>query len=214
MKTTSPSGYGTIHTAAASSPPSAAAPKASAFSRATEMISRFREQGQSLIAARRPWWELLDPAAVHRPLAAGDAASRLRRNIAYFRANYTIVILLAVFLSLIWHPPSLIAFVALSVAWFFLYSSHDRPLVLFGRAIDEGTVLTALSVITVVALVVTDVAWNLLASIMVGLAIVGIHAVFRTTDDLFLDEQEAARCGLLSVAGSRRVVRQADIRVV
>lgn len=212
MKTGSASGYGTIPTAV-SPPPSGAAPaSSSATSRATDLIARFKEQGQALIAARRPWRELLNPGAFARPLTTVEATARLRCNLAYFCANYTIVVLLAVFLSLIWHPSSLIAFVALSAAWLFLYFSHNGPLVLFGRAIDDGTVLTALSVVTVVALIVTDVASTVLVSFTVGLAIIGIHAVLRTTDDLFLDEQAAASGGLLSVTGIP--VQQASVRVV
>ncbi|XP_008802843.1 PRA1 family protein F3-like [Phoenix dactylifera] len=211
MKTVSPSGYGTIPTAVPP-PPSEAPPAPSAASRATDLITGFKEQGQALIAARRPWQELLNSGAFARPSTTGEASARLHRNLAYFRANYTIVVLVAVFLSLIWHPSSLIAFVALSAAWLFLYFSRNGPLVLFGRAIDDGAVLIALSVVTVVALIVTDVASNVLASIMVGVAIIGIHAVLRTTDDLFLDEHAAASGGLLSVAGSP--VRQASVRVV
>ncbi|XP_010917587.1 PRA1 family protein F2 [Elaeis guineensis] len=212
MKTGSPSGYGTIPTAG-SPPPSEAAPASSSpASRATYLINGFKEQGQALIAARRPWQELLNPGAFARPLTTAEATDRLRRNLAYFRANYTIAVLLAVFLSLIWHPSSLIAFIALSAAWLFLYFSHNGPLVLFGRAIDDGAVLIALSVVTVVALIVTDVASNVLASFMVGLAIIGIHAVLRTTDDLFLDEQAAASGGLLSVTGTP--VQKAYVRVV
>lgn len=212
MKTVSSSGYGTI-SAAGSPPPSGTAPVASsAASRATDLITSFKEQGQALIAARRPWRELLNLGAFARPLTTDEATIRLRRNLAYFRSNYTIVVLLAVFLSLIWHPSSLIAFVALAAAWLFLYFSHNGSLVLFGRAIDDGAVLIALSVVTVVALIVTDVASTVLASFTVGLAIIGIHAVLRTTDDLFLDEQAAASGGLLSVTGTP--VQQAYVRVV
>lgn len=212
MKASSPSGYNTIPTAASPPPPAPAAATApapsSAVSRASELVTRFKEEGHALIAARRPWGELLERRAFASPLNTGEAATRLRRNFSYFRANYAIVVLLAVFVSLIWHPSSLITFVALFAVWFFLYFSRDMPLVLFGRTIDDGTVLTVLSVATVVALVITDVASNILAPIMIGLAVVGIHAVFRTTDDLFLDEQEAASGGLFPVVGTP-VVRQA-----
>ena len=83
-----------------------------------------------------------------------------------------------------------------------LYFSRNDPLSLFNRAIDDLIVCVALFVVTIVALVLTRVCLNVLVSVLIGVVIVCLHAVFRVSDDLFLDEEEAADGGLVSVVGS------------
>lgn len=165
--------------------------------RTAQLVSRFKDQGKALIASQRPWLQLLDVNALARPFNAGEALIRLQRNISYFRSNYILFSLAVLSVSLIWHLGSLFAFVALLAAWFFLYFSRDQPLVLFGRTIDDGIVLGALSVATVFALLFSDVGSTVFGAILVALALICLHAVFRKTDDLFLNETEAGSGGLV-----------------
>ncbi|AQK63061.1 prenylated Rab receptor 2 [Zea mays] len=173
----------------------------SPLAKAGELVARLREQGQALMAARRPWAEVFRAAAFSRPPSLGEALARTRRNAAYFRANYALAVLAAVAASLLWHPGTLLALVLLCAAWFFLYFARARvnqPLRVLGTEFDDGTVLAALCGVTVVALLFTSVGWNVVGSVMVGGALVGAHAALRTTDDLFLTEQEAAGDGLVA----------------
>uniref|UniRef100_A0A2N9FQI0 PRA1 family protein n=1 Tax=Fagus sylvatica TaxID=28930 RepID=A0A2N9FQI0_FAGSY len=76
------------------------------------------------------------------------------------------VVLFILFLSLLWHPVSMIVFFLVFVAWFFLYFDRPNPVVIF-----------------------------------VGVVFVGLHAAFRGTEDLFLDEESAVEGGSVSVFG-------------
>ncbi|URD76483.1 hypothetical protein MUK42_20141, partial [Musa troglodytarum] len=53
-----------------------------------DLVSSFGA-GRALISGHRPWLHLLDATAPACPASAGLACFRLRRNIAYFRSNYT-----------------------------------------------------------------------------------------------------------------------------
>uniref|UniRef100_J3LSP6 PRA1 family protein n=1 Tax=Oryza brachyantha TaxID=4533 RepID=J3LSP6_ORYBR len=132
------------------------------------------------------------------------AVARARRNVAYFRANYALSVLAVVAASLLWHPGTLFALLALCAAWFFLYFARpaSSALRLFGMEFEDGTVLAALTGVTVIALLFTNVGWNVIGSVMIGAALVGAHATLRSTDDLFLTEQEAAGDGLVAAGMS------------
>lgn len=163
-----------------------------------DYISRAKQRLYGTLSARRSWRQIFDYHALSCPRGLSDVVSRLKTNLYYFRMNFAIVILIILFLSLLWHPLSLIVFVVMMVAWLFLYFLRDEPLVVFRRSIDDRIVLAVLSILTVVFLLLTGATGNILISLAVGTAIVVIYSVFRRTDDLFLDEEEAAAGGLTS----------------
>ncbi|GAB2219675.1 hypothetical protein Droror1_Dr00007312 [Drosera rotundifolia] len=178
--------YGTIATD--SPPPSTAASNVETFTRAKDRL-------RSAVARRRRWSELVALRSLSFPSSFSDSLLRIRTNVAYFRSNYLIVILLILFLSLLWHPISLIVFLAVLLAWLFLYFLREAPLVVFGREIDDRIVIGVLSVLTIVFLLLTDVTVNVIVAVVIGVVVVVVHATVRRTDDLEPDVGEDEEAG-------------------
>ncbi|OMO95602.1 Prenylated rab acceptor PRA1 [Corchorus olitorius] len=157
------------------------------------LISSLKETAQSLTAIRRPWRDFLDITAVDLPSSFSDATTRIAQNLTHFRLNYTIILLLIFFIALIYHPLSILTFLVILLAWFFLYFARDReePVVIFGFTIDDRLVIAALFVLTVAGLVLTGVWLNVLVAALIGVSFVVLHAALRSTDDLVMDDLES-----------------------
>lgn len=161
-----------------------------------EYISRAKARVKEGLGTRRPWKEMFSFHSIGFPRSVSEAFGKIKTNLAYFRMNYVIIVLSILFLSLLWHPISLIVFVVLMAAWLFLYFLRDEPLVIFGRLIGDRVVLVVLSVLTIIILMFTHATVNILVSLAIGIGLVLIHSALRRTDDLFLDEEASG--GLLS----------------
>ncbi|KAJ9559663.1 hypothetical protein OSB04_004823 [Centaurea solstitialis] len=70
---------------------------------------------------------MLDLHSIGLPHGFSDAISRIKTNFGYFRMNYALIVLGILFLSLLWHPISLIVFVVSMAAWLFFYFLRDEP---------------------------------------------------------------------------------------
>ncbi|KAJ4882017.1 PRA1 family protein F2 [Raphanus sativus] len=173
--------YGTIPTSSHPSPPID-----------LEYISRAKHRIKSGLATRRPWKLMFDRESMTFPHGFFDAISRIKTNLAYFRANYAVAVLVVLFLSLIYHPTSLLVLAVLVVFWIFLYFLRDEPLVVFNHQIDDRTVMICLSVLTVVTLLFTHATANILGAVLTAAVLVLIHAAVRRSDNLFLDEDAVA----------------------
>ncbi|XP_047088860.1 PRA1 family protein E-like [Lolium rigidum] len=183
-----------------SSPPP---PTATAAEAGVAFFSRAGASASAAAAVGRPraWREALDATAFARPESCGEARARARRNLAYFRANYALAALLLVFLGLVYRPASMLAFLALFVAWLALYFGRagDR-LACLGREVDDRLVLAALAAATVLAVALTRAGLNLLVSLVLAAAIIGVHAAFRM--NVYLDETDAFDAAVSSFTGS------------
>ncbi|KAF1865869.1 hypothetical protein Lal_00021098 [Lupinus albus] len=164
-----------------------------------EYISRARQTIKIGLGTRRSWKLMFNHRSFNLPAAITAALSRFRFNVSYFRMNYATLVLFILFLSLLWHPISLIVFILIMAAWLFLYFLRDQPLVLVRHVVDDRVVLVVMAVITVVVLLLTQATVNIAVAVSVGVVVVVVHAVFRKTDDLYLDDEEE---GLLNNAAS------------
>ncbi|CAJ1955382.1 unnamed protein product [Sphenostylis stenocarpa] len=166
-------------------------PTSSSPSTNLDFISRAKHRVKEGLATRRPWKLMFNLGSFGLPAGFSDAVGRVRENVSFFQMNYAIVVLIVLFLSLLWHPISLIVFVVLMAAWLFLYFLRDEPLFIFGRMISDRVVLVVMAVLTIALLLLTGAIPNILVALLIGAVLVVAHAAFRRTDDLFYDEEEA-----------------------
>lgn len=166
-------------------------------------ISRLSSSIRHGLSQRRPWYELIDRSSMARPDSLSEAASRIRKNLSYFKVNYISFIAVVLAFSLLSHPFSLLVLLCLLGGWIFLYlfRPSDQPVVIFGRTFSDRETLGVLVVLTIVVVFLTSVGSLLISALMVGLAIVCAHGAFRVPEDLFLDDQEPANAGFLSFLG-------------
>ncbi|KAI3759750.1 hypothetical protein L6452_07786 [Arctium lappa] len=165
-------------------------------------LSTAKARIKSGLGTRRPWKEMFNLRWINFPHGVSDGFSRIGTNVGYFRMNYVIIMLLILFLSLLWHPVSLIVFVVMMAAWLFLYFLRDEPLMIFHRVIDDRVVLVVLFVVTIVLLLLTGATMNILSSILIELAVVVVHAALRRIDDLSFDEDLLDAGGYLASSSS------------
>ncbi|KAI4385636.1 hypothetical protein MLD38_003635 [Melastoma candidum] len=181
-----------------SQPPSLSNPALRSF------LNRLSSSTRRFLSRSRPWIELVDRSSFARPESLSDAASRIRKNLSYFKVNYISLLAVALALSLITHPFSLFLLLSLLGSWSFLYAFRlpDQPVVFFNRTFSDKETLAFLVVLTVLVLFLTSVGSLLISTVMVGVAFISLHGAFRVPEDLFLDDQEASgSAGLLSFLG-------------
>ncbi|KAL0436080.1 UNVERIFIED_CONTAM: PRA1 family protein B3 [Sesamum radiatum] len=182
----------------------------------TEHLTRLSDALRRTIARRRPWFELIDVSAFSRPDSLSVAASRTRKNLSYFRVNYLSILALVLAASLLSHPLSLFALVALIAAWLLLYLLRpaDQPLVLFNRTFSDLETLWSLIALTIFVVFLTDIGSLLISSVLIGTGIVCLHGAFRDPEDLFLDNQDLAGSGMFSIINGGSVPPAAAPAVV
>lgn len=117
-------------------------------------------------ATRRSWRVFFDYNIMSLPYNYSEAITRVRRNLNYFRVNYAMIILVILFISLVYHPISMIVFLAISVAWFYYF--REEAIVISGTQLDDRLVLVGLGLVTVVALALTHVGLNVLVALIIG----------------------------------------------
>ncbi|PUZ43397.1 hypothetical protein GQ55_8G005900 [Panicum hallii var. hallii] len=159
-------------------------------------LSRLLESGRRALSGARPWSELVDWSALSRPDSLSDATSRLRKNLAYFRVNYAAVVALSLGASLLAHPFSLAALLALLAAWCLLYilrPADAAPVAAFGRTFSDKEVLGGLIACSAFAVFLTSVGSLIFSALALGAGVVCAHGALRVPEELlFLDDGDQA----------------------
>ncbi|KAG7036438.1 PRA1 family protein F2, partial [Cucurbita argyrosperma subsp. argyrosperma] len=156
-----------------------------------EYISRAKQRFKDGLGHRRPWRLIADYRSFTLPSNLHDTLSRIKVNLAYFRMNYAIVVLVILFLALLWHPISLIVLIVMMTLWLFLYFLRDQPLILAGRVVEDWVILLILSIFTIGFLFLTNATLNIVIALLIGAIVVVAHAAMRKTENLYLDEEAA-----------------------
>ncbi|XP_038708042.1 PRA1 family protein D [Tripterygium wilfordii] len=154
-------------------------------------FSRVKEATQSLAAGRRPWSEFLDLTSLNLPSSVSDATTRITQNLTHFRVNYTLIVVLILFLSILfYHPLAILPFVIVFLGWLFLYCLRDDsdPFVVFNCNVDDSVVFSVLVAVSIFTVFFTHTWANVAAAVVIDLALVVLHAVLRSTDDLVMED--------------------------
>jgi hypothetical protein len=160
---------------------------------ARAVLGRVSDTVKAALAQQRPWTEVADRNAFAKPESLTEASTRIRKNIGYFRVNYAVFMVSVVGLCMLWNPSSLIVAGLLALVWAYLFLVRSEPLVISGRTLSEKEKFLGLSILTLlIVFVFTSVGSVLISGIGLGIFLIAVHGAFKTPDDLFLDEPEAA----------------------
>lgn len=158
------------------------------------MLSPAKQHIQTAFGTKRLWNEMFNLNSINIPHGFYDAISRIKTNFKYFRMNYTLIMFIVLFLSLLWHPISLLALTIAS--WLFCnFILRDESLRIRNRTMDNRVCLVILSVVTLVLMVLDEATTNVLFSVSIGVAVAVVHTVVRKTEDLCLDEHDVVEGG-------------------
>ncbi|ESQ44662.1 hypothetical protein EUTSA_v10003278mg [Eutrema salsugineum] len=165
---------------------------------ANQVISSFKESAHSISIAARAWSEFLDLSALSFPSSVADATTRVTQNLTHFRINYSIIIYFLLAFALITRPIAILAFIAVGLAWYFLYFAREESLDIFGFSVNDGVVAVFLAGLTLFSLFITGVWLRALTTVGFGVLLVILHAAVRGTDDLVTDDLESPYGAMLS----------------
>lgn len=165
-------------------------------------VGKLKETAAAVLKQQKPWSEVLDRTALSKPENMGEALSRIRKNAAYFRVNYLIVMLATTALTFVMNPASLLVLALLSVGWIYIMFLRTAPLEIGGRTLSDREKLLGMSAISFITIFfLTSVGAVFFSALSLSLAVVAAHGAFREPDNLFVDdgpEQSQSFMGILT----------------
>lgn len=169
------------------------------------VFGRLKDYGGSVFKQRKPWGELVDRNAFARPESVTEATTRLRKNFAYFKINYLIVIVLTLMVCMLMNPGSLLVLFTLLAAWLYIFVIRTTPLSIGNHTIsDRGKLIGMTGLSFVVIFFLTSVGTVLFSALSIGFVVIALHGATRVPDDLFLDETEENQSFLSILTGGKQ----------
>lgn len=167
----------------------------SLFGRAKELFSLG-------LSSQRPWIELVQCSAFSLPISFSVAAERIKTNVMIFRTNYIVIFIVTILISMLWHPVHLSVFVIMIIAWLYVYSRDNEPLLIFGSVIDDSALVLVLLVLTIGIFLLTDISNGFLIGVFAGLPVVLVHGMCRNTETLFVLEDDEEKLTMNTASSS------------
>eukprot|EP00798_Chlamydomonas_sp_ICE-L_P019288 gene19288-25932_t len=154
-------------------------------------FGRMKDVGADILKQSKPWGEVVDRSALSKPQNLAEAAGRIRKNAAYFRINYLLVMLTTCAVTFLMHPSSLIVLSILLGGWVYILFVRTTPLEIGGRTLTEREKLMGMSAISFITIFfLTSVGTVFFSALSISLAVICLHGAMREPDNLFLDEGE------------------------
>eukprot|EP00798_Chlamydomonas_sp_ICE-L_P003380 gene3380-13417_t len=180
---------------------SAAAPEASNSSPVppsaiAALFGRIKGIAADVVKQAKPWGEVVDRSSWSKPENLTEAATRVRKNAAYFRINYLIVMLTTCTVTFLMNPSSLLVLGLLLGFWIYFLFVKTTPVEIAGRTLSEREKLLGMAAISFITIFfLTSVGTVFFFALSISVAVVCLHGAFREPDNLFLDDGEHLRLG-------------------
>lgn len=125
-----------------------------------------------------------------------QATGRLRKNAAYFRVNYGLVVAGITAAAMAVNPAALAVVALLGACWAWLFGVRTSPLVINGRQLSEREALVGAAAVSgIVVFFLTSVGTVLFTALGISVAAIAAHGATRVPDELFTDEVDASGGG-------------------
>eukprot|EP00197_Chlamydomonas_leiostraca_P012192 CAMPEP_0202866606 /NCGR_PEP_ID=MMETSP1391-20130828/8138_1 /ASSEMBLY_ACC=CAM_ASM_000867 /TAXON_ID=1034604 /ORGANISM="Chlamydomonas leiostraca, Strain SAG 11-49" /LENGTH=208 /DNA_ID=CAMNT_0049546573 /DNA_START=8 /DNA_END=634 /DNA_ORIENTATION=+ len=156
------------------------------------IVGRVKEYGATIFKQQKPWSEVLDRNTLSKPANLTEALGRIKKNTAYFRVNYLMVVLTTCVVTFAMHPSSLFILAMLLGGWIYLLFIRTAPVVISGRQLSEREKVLGMSAISFITIFfLTSVGTVFFSALSFSLAVVLAHGAFREPDNLFIDDAES-----------------------
>ncbi|KAL6744982.1 prenylated rab acceptor family protein [Haematococcus lacustris] len=156
------------------------------------LSNRLRDYASTIFKQQKPWAEVVDRTALSKPANLAEALGRIKKNTAYFKVNYLVVVLTTCVVTFLMHPSSLFVLGLLLAAWIYLLFIRQQPVVISGRQLSDREKMMAMSAISFVTIFfLTSVGTVFFSALSISLAVVCAHGALREPDNLFIDDAES-----------------------